>query len=82
VPFQTTKPPSRKLLDIFSVSRGRTFIKAGADVRWYQLNAIAPSSPTGTFAFTTTGTNLQTTSGSSEGNAFASFSAWAGDTLP
>jgi len=71
--FSNYETSVTQLLNIFSVSRGAHFIKAGADVRWYQLNAIAPSSPTGTFAFTTTGTNLQTTSGSSEGNAFASF---------
>jgi len=71
--FSNYETSVTQLLDIFSVSRGTHFIKAGADVRWYQLNAIAPGSPTGTFAFTTTGTNLQTTSGSSGGNAFASF---------
>jgi hypothetical protein len=71
--FSNYETSVTQLLDIFSIARGAHFIKAGADVRWYQLNAIAPGSPTGTFAFTTTGTNLQTSTGSSGGNAIASF---------
>ncbi len=52
-------------------TRGRHAFKAGADLRFYQLNAISPPNPTGSFAFTTTGTNQQGTVGS--GNALASF---------
>lgn len=71
--FSNYETSVTQLLDTFSIARGAHFIKVGADVRWYQLNAIAPGSPTGTFAFTTTGTNLQGTSGSTGGNAIASF---------
>lgn len=52
-------------------TRGRHAFKAGADLRWYQLNAVAPPNPTGAFAFTTTGTNQQGVTGS--GNPIASF---------
>jgi len=56
--------------------RGRHQIKAGADLRWYQLNAIAPPNPTGSFAFTTTGTNQQGYTAADKlpnGSALASF---------
>src|SRR6185312_13090298 len=52
-------------------THGKHAIKAGLDLRWYQLNAVSPPSPTGSFAFTTTGTNQQGITNS--GNAFASF---------
>ena len=39
--------------------------------RWYQLNAVSPPNPTGSFAFTTTGTNQP--SATDSGNSFASF---------
>ena len=45
--------------------------KFGLDFRWYQLNAVAPPNPTGSFAFTTTGTDQQGVTNS--GNAIASF---------
>jgi hypothetical protein len=51
--------------------------KAGIDARRYELNAIAPPNPTGSFAFTTTGTNTTAvapaTAASTGGNALASF---------
>jgi len=52
-------------------TRGRHAFKAGLDLRWYQLNAISPPNPTGSFAFTTTGTNQQGITNS--GNSVASF---------
>ena len=52
-------------------TRGRHQLKAGADLRWYQLNTISPPNPTGSFAFTTTGSNQQGVTGT--GNSFASF---------
>jgi hypothetical protein len=52
-------------------TRGRHAFKAGFDFRWYQLNAISPPNPTGSFAFTTTGTNQQGVTNS--GNSIASF---------
>jgi hypothetical protein len=58
-------------VDTVTFTRGRHAIKAGADLRWYQLNTVAPPNPTGAFAFTTTGTNQQGITDS--GNAIASF---------
>lgn len=60
-----------QITDTILFTRGQHALKAGADLRWYQLNAVAPPSPTGVFAFTTTGTNQQGVAGS--GNSFASF---------
>ncbi|HEX4283862.1 MAG TPA: carboxypeptidase regulatory-like domain-containing protein, partial [Terracidiphilus sp.] len=60
-----------QILDSVTFTHGRHTIKAGADLRWYQLNAISPPNPTGSFAFTTTGTNQQSITNS--GNAIASF---------
>ena len=58
-------------VDTLTFTRGRHTFKAGADLRWYQLNAVSPPNPTGSFAFTTTGTNQQGVTNS--GNAIASF---------
>lgn len=60
-----------QLVETAVYTHGRHAIKAGADMRWYQLNAVAPPHPTGSFAFTTTGTNQQGVTNS--GNALASF---------
>ena len=60
-----------QILNAVTFTRGRHAFKAGADLRWYQLNAIAPPNPTGSFAFTTTGTDQQGVTNS--GNAIASF---------
>ena len=60
-----------ELVDGVGYTRGRHSIKAGIDARWYQLNAVAPPNPTGSFAFTTTGTNQQGVT--STGNSIASF---------
>lgn len=60
-----------QLTDTFSIDAGTHAIKFGVDLRAYQLNAVAPPNPTGSFAFTTTGTNQQGVSGT--GNALASF---------
>ena len=46
-------------VDTVVFTRGRHAFKAGVDLRWYQLNAVSPPNPTGSFAFTTTGTNQQ-----------------------
>jgi len=60
-----------QLVDGLSSTKGRHSIKGGIDLRWYQLNAVAPPNPTGAFAFTPTGTNQQGVTNS--GNSFASF---------
>ncbi len=59
-----------EFLDTFTVLRGRHTIKFGADVRREALDVLNPPNPTGSFAFTTTGSNNSSVSGS--GNALAS----------
>ncbi len=56
-------------LDTLSLVRGRHTIKLGTDVRREALDIVNPANPTGSYAFTTTGSNSSTGSG---GNAFAS----------
>jgi hypothetical protein len=60
-----------QFVDTLTYTRGSHAWKAGLDLRWYQLNAVAPPNPTGSFAFTATGTNQQGIANS--GNAIASF---------
>ena len=64
-----------QLEDMVVLTRGRHALKVGADVRWYQLNAVSPPNPQGSFAFTTTGTNTQSAAAATTtgGNAIASF---------
>ena len=59
------------MLDTFNITKGRHALKAGLDFRWYQLNTVSPPFPTGSFAFTPTGTNQQGVNNS--GNSLASF---------
>jgi hypothetical protein len=56
-------------LDTFSWVRGRHTIKFGTDVRREALDIVNPPNPTGSYAFTTTGSNTSTGTG---GNALAS----------
>ncbi|MGA9719320.1 MAG: TonB-dependent receptor, partial [Acidobacteriaceae bacterium] len=60
-----------QLVDTVNWVHGAHSVKAGVDARWYQLNTVSPPNPTGSFAFTTTGTNLPSVT--SSGNSFASF---------
>ena len=60
-----------QLTDTVLFTHGQHALKAGIDLRWYLLNTVSPPNPTGSFAFTTTGTNQQGVTNS--GNAFASF---------
>ena len=60
-----------QLVDSVVFTKGAHAIKAGVDFRWYQLNTVSPPNPTGSFAFTTTGTNQQGVTNS--GNSVASF---------
>jgi hypothetical protein len=59
-----------EFLDTFTMVRRRHTLKFGADIRREALDILNPPNPTGSFAFTTTGTNSPTVTGS--GNAFAS----------
>jgi len=56
-------------LDTFSWVHGRHTIKFGTDIRREALDIVNPPNPTGSYAFTTTGTNSSTGTG---GNAVAS----------
>ncbi len=60
-----------QIVDTVDLTKGAHAIKAGLDFRWYQLNTVSPPNPTGSFAFTTTGTNQQGVTNS--GNSIASF---------
>jgi hypothetical protein len=60
-----------QLVNTAVFTHGAHAFKAGIDFRWYQLNTISPPNPTGSFAFTTTGTNQQGVTNS--GNSIASF---------
>jgi hypothetical protein len=60
-----------QIVDALNFTKGPHAIKAGIDFRWYQLNAVSPPNPTGSFAFTTTGTDQQGLTNS--GNSVASF---------
>jgi hypothetical protein len=57
-------------LDTFSMVRGPHTIKFGVDIRREALDVLNPPNPTGSFGFTTTGTNSASVAGS--GNAVAS----------
>jgi hypothetical protein len=57
-------------MDTLTLVRGRHTLKFGTDLRREALNALNPPNPTGSFAFTTTGTNAAGVTGS--GNPLAS----------
>jgi len=59
-----------EFLDTFTLARGRHTLKFGTDLRREALDVLNPPNPTGSFAFTTTGTNNSAVAGS--GNALAS----------
>ncbi|HTS65437.1 MAG TPA: TonB-dependent receptor [Candidatus Acidoferrales bacterium] len=56
--------------DTFTIVRQRHTIKFGADIRRAALDVLNPPNPTGSFGFSTTGSNNASVSGS--GNALAS----------
>jgi hypothetical protein len=58
-----------EFLDTFSMVRGRHTFKFGTDLRREALDIVNPANPTGSYAFTTTGTNSST---GASGNALAS----------
>ncbi len=59
-----------EFLDTFTLIRGRHTIKFGTDLRRETLDVLNPPNPTGSFGFSTTGTNNPAVPGS--GNALAS----------
>jgi hypothetical protein len=59
-----------EFLDTFTVVRGHHTLKFGTDLRREALDVLNPPNPTGSFGFTTTGTNSAGVAGS--GNAMAS----------
>ena len=58
-----------EFLDTFSMIRGRHTLKFGTDLRREALYIVNPANPTGSYAFTTTGTDSST---GANGNALAS----------
>jgi hypothetical protein len=60
-----------EIADSLTWLKGRHSMKMGLDWRWERLNVIQPPWPTGSFAFTTVGSNLPGVANT--GNAFASF---------
>jgi hypothetical protein len=60
-----------EIADSLTWLKGRHTVKMGLDWRWERLNVIQPPSPTGTFTFTTVGSDLPGVTGT--GNPFASF---------
>ncbi len=58
-----------EFLDTYSVVRGRHTLRFGTDLRREALDIVNPANPTGSYAFTTTGTDSSTGAG---GNALAS----------
>ena len=58
-----------EFLDTFSMVRGRHTLKVGTDIRREALDVVNPANPTGSYAFTTTGSNSSAGTG---GNALAS----------
>ena len=59
-----------EFLDTFTWVHGRHTLKFGTDLRRESLDVLNPPNPTGSFSFTTTGTNSASVAGS--GNALAS----------
>ena len=60
-----------EIADSLSWLKGRHTLKMGGDWRWERLNVVQPPWPTGSFAFTTVGSDLPGVANT--GNAFASF---------
>ena len=69
--FSNYETAVTQIVDMVSRTTGPHTFKFGGDLRWYELNAVAPGNPTGAFGFTTTGTDQQGVTNS--GNAIASF---------
>jgi hypothetical protein len=60
-----------EVADSLTWLKGRHTMKMGVDWRWERLNVVQPPWPTGSFVFSTVGSDLPGVAGT--GNAFASF---------
>ena len=60
-----------EIADSLTWLKGRHTVKTGLDWRWERLDVIQPPWPTGSFVFTTVGSDLPSVANT--GNAFASF---------
>jgi hypothetical protein len=60
-----------QIADSLTWLKGRHTVKLGFDWQWERLNVIQPPSPTGSFTFSTVGSDLPGVTGT--GNPFASF---------
>jgi hypothetical protein len=60
-----------QIADSLTWLRGRHSLKMGLDWRWERLDVVQPPSPTGSFVFSTVGSDLPGVAGT--GNSFASF---------
>ena len=60
-----------EIADSLTWLKGRHTVKMGLDWRWERLNVIQPPFPTGSFVFTTVGSDMPGVTNT--GNAFASF---------
>lgn len=58
-----------EFLDTFTLVRGRHTLKTGVDIRREALDVLNPPNPTGSFAFTNTGTNSSSVNDSGHGLA-------------
>ena len=68
-----------QIADSLTWLKGRHTVKLGFDWRWERLNVIQPPSPTGTFTFSTVGSDLPGVTGT--GNAFRELPARTGAEL-
>src|SRR5262245_4854645 len=69
--FSNAKTSLFQMVDVFSLQRGRHAFKFGLDWRYEALDVVQPPSPTGSFRFTSQGTDLPGRTGT--GLSLASF---------
>jgi hypothetical protein len=71
--FLNSRTDVTEFVDTVSRQWGAHSVKFGADLRWERLDITQPPNPTGTFQFTQLFTNDPSKTGTSTGNAIASF---------
>jgi hypothetical protein len=69
--FSNAKTSLFQMVDVFSLQKGRHAFKLGLDWRYEALDVVQPPSPTGSFRFTSQGTDLPGRTGT--GLSLASF---------